>query len=143
LTTDIIVGFPGETEDDFQATLDLVEQVRYADAFTFLYSPRVETAAAKMEDNQSKFQKQQRFDRLLELQQRISAEIWLEDTDSVQKVLVEGRSKQGEGQLFGRSDANRVVNFSGSTELIGRTVRVKVAKVMRNSHLGHLVESQG
>ena len=143
LTTDIIVGFPGETEDDFQATLDLVEQVRYADAFTFLYSPRVETAAAKMEDNQSKFQKQQRFDRLLELQQRISAEIWLEDTDSVQKVLVEGRSKQGEGQLFGRSDANRVVNFSGSTELIGWTVQVKVTKVMRNSHLGHLVETQG
>ncbi len=142
LTTDIIVGFPGETEDDFQATLDLVEQVRYADAFTFLYSPRVETAAAKMADNQSKFQKQQRFDRLLELQQRISAEIWQEDTDTVQKVLVEGSSRQGEGQLFGRSDAGRVVNFSGSTELIGRTVLVKVARVMRNSHLGHLVETQ-
>jgi len=142
LTTDIIVGFPGETEGDFQATLDLVEQVRYADAFTFLYSPRVETAAAKMADNQSKFQKQQRFDRLLELQQRISAEIWQEDTDTVQKVLVEGSSRQGEGQLFGRSDAGRVVNFSGSTELIGRTVLVKVARVMRNSHLGHLVETQ-
>jgi len=80
---------------------------------------------------------------LLELQQRISAEIWLEDTNSVQKVLVEGRSKQGEGQLFGRSDANRVVNFSGSAELIGRTVLVKITKVMRNSHLGHLVETQG
>ena len=141
LTTDIIVGFPGETEDDFQATLDLVEKVRYADAFTFLYSPRVETAAAKMEDSQSKLQKQQRFERLLELQQQISAEIWQEDADSVQQVLVEGVSKQGEGQMFGRSDSNRVVNFTGSTELIGKTVPVKISKVMRNSHLGHLVEN--
>ena len=141
LTTDIIVGFPGETEEDFQATLDLVEQVRYADAFTFLYSPRIETAAAKMVDNQTKFQKQQRFDRLLELQQRISAEIWQEDADSLQQVLVEGLSKQGDGQLFGRSDANRVVNFSGSSELIGQVVPVKISKVMRNSHLGHLVDA--
>lgn len=141
LTTDIIVGFPGETEEDFQATLDLVEKVRYADAFTFLYSPRVETAAAKMEDDQSKLQKQHRFDRLLELQQQISAEIWQEDADSVQQVLVEGISKQGEGQIFGRSDSNRVVNFTGSAELIGQTVPVKISKVMRNSHLGHLVEN--
>ena len=141
LTTDIIVGFPGETEDDFKATLDLVEKVRYADAFTFLYSPRIETAAAKMEDDQSKFQKQQRFDRLLELQHRISAEIWQEDGDSVQKVLVEGISKQGEGQLFGRTTWNRIVNFSGSKELIGQIVTIKISKVFRNSHLGELVES--
>jgi len=141
LTTDIIVGFPGETEDDFKATLDLVEKVRYADAFTFLYSPRIETAAAKMEDDQSKFQKQQRFDRLLELQQRISAEIWQEDGDSVQKVLVEGISKQGEGQLFGRTTWNRIVNFSGSKELIGQIVTIRISKVFRNSHLGELVES--
>ncbi len=139
LTTDIIVGFPGEIEEDFQATLDLVEKVRYADAFTFLYSPRVETAAAKMEDNQSKVQKQQRFDRLLELQQQISAEIWQEDADCSLPVLVEGISKQGDGQLFGRSGSNRIVNFSGSTELIGQTVPVKILKVMRNSHLGELV----
>lgn len=141
LTTDIIVGFPGETEDDFKATLDLVESVRYADAFTFLYSPRIETAAAEMEDNQSKFQKQQRFNRLLELQQRISAEIWQEDANSVQKVLVEGLSKQGEGQLFGRTTWNRIVNFSGSKELIGQIVTIKISKVFRNSHLGELVES--
>ena len=141
LTTDIIVGFPGETEDDFKATLDLVERVRYADAFTFLYSPRIETAAAEMEDNQSKFQKQQRFNRLLELQQRISAEIWQEDGDNVQKVLVEGISKQGEGQLFGRTIWNRIVNFNGSKELIGQSVTVRISKVFRNSHLGKLLES--
>jgi len=140
LTTDIIVGFPQENEEDFQATLDLVEQVRYADAFTFLYSPRVETAAAKMEDNQSKLQKQQRFDRLLQLQQQISAEVWQEDAGCVMPVLIEGISKQGDGQLFGRSVWNRIVNFSGAAELIGQTVPVKILKVMRNSHLGELVE---
>jgi len=141
LTTDIIVGFPGETEDDFKATLDLVEKVRYADAFTFLYSPRIETAAAEMEDNQSKFQKQQRFDRLLDLQQQVSAEIWQEDAGQVVSVLVEGESRQGDGQMFGRTTANRIVNFSGSNELIGQIVAVKISKVFRNSHLGELVES--
>jgi len=136
LTTDIIVGFPGETEDDFQATLDLVEQVGYADAFTFLYSPRVETPAATMVDNASARQKQQRFDRLLQLQQRISGEIWQADIGKVLPVLVEGASKKAAGQLFGRSVWNRVVNFSGSQELIGRIVPVAIVKVLRNSHLG-------
>ena len=142
LTTDVIVGFPGETEDDFQATLDLVEQVGYADAFTFLYSPRVETAAAKMVDDQSAVQKQQRFNRLLELQQQTSAAIWQTDTGQVLSVLVEGESRQGDGQLFGRTTANRIVNFSGSSELIGQIVTVKISKVFRNSHLGELVESK-
>ncbi|MBW6509552.1 MAG: tRNA (N6-isopentenyl adenosine(37)-C2)-methylthiotransferase MiaB [Desulfuromonadales bacterium] len=136
LTTDIIVGFPGETEEDFQATLDLVEQVRYADAFTFLYSPRVETAAATMPDNASAHRKQQRFDRLLKLQQRISSEIWQEDAGCIVPVLVEGASKQGNGQLFGRTVWNRIVNFSGPQELIGRIVPVTIVKVLRNSHLG-------
>jgi len=142
LTTDIIVGFPGETEDDFQATLDLVEQVKYADAFTFLYSPRVETAAAKMADAQSPLQKQQRFDRLLTLQQQISASIWQQDGGQILDVLVEGESKQGEGQLFGRTTWNRIVNFSGSNDLIGQTVEVKIDRVMRNSHLGTHVNQE-
>ena len=140
LTTDIIVGFPGETEEDFQATLDLVEQVGYADAFTFLYSPRIETAAASMEDKTSARQKQQRFDRLLKLQQRISADIWEQDADSVLPVLVEGASKQGDGQLFGRTAWNRIVNFSGEQKLIGRIVPVNIVKVLRNSHLGELAD---
>ncbi|MDA3903233.1 MAG: tRNA (N6-isopentenyl adenosine(37)-C2)-methylthiotransferase MiaB [Desulfuromusa sp.] len=140
LTTDIIVGFPGETEEDFQATLDLVEQVGYVDAFTFLYSPRVETAAAKMLDDQSSVQKQQRFDRLLKLQQETSAAIWQTDAGQELSVLVEGESRQGDGQLFGRSTWNRIVNFRGSADLVGHTVTVKIAKVLRNSHIGELVE---
>ncbi len=139
LTTDVIVGFPGENEDDFQATLDLVEQVGYADAFTFLYSPRVETAAAKMVDDQSAMQKQQRFDRLLKLQQQTSATIWQADAGQELSVLVEGESRQGDGQMFGRTTWNRIVNFSGSIELIGQIVTVRITKVFRNSHLGELV----
>lgn len=138
LTTDIIVGFPGETEADFQATLDLVEQVRYADAFTFLYSLRTGTAAAELNDDQSNVQKQQRFERLLELQNRIGAETWQTDLHQVLSVLVEGESKQGDGQLFGRSSWNRIVNFSGDKGLIGRVVPVKIVKVFRNSNLGEL-----
>ncbi len=139
LTTDIIVGFPGEIEEDFQATLNLVEQVGYADAYTFLYSPRIGTAAAKMPDSQSRMQRQQRFNRLLELQQKISADIWQTDAGRVLSVLVEGESKQGDGQLFGRTTWNRIVNFRGSAELIGRTVPIKIIKVLRNSHLGELI----
>jgi tRNA-2-methylthio-N6-dimethylallyladenosine synthase len=139
LTTDIIVGFPRETEEDFQATLNRVEQVGYADAYTFLYSPRVGTAAAKMQDNQSKIQRQQRFNRLLELQQKISADIWQMDAGRVMSVLVEGESKQGDGQLFGRTTWNRIVNFPGSSELIGQIVPIKITKVLRNSHLGKLI----
>lgn len=142
LTTDIIVGFPGETEEDFQATLDLVEKVGYADAYTFLYSSRIETAAAKMDDDQTGEQKQERFERLLKLQQRISADIWQADTNQILPVLVEGVSKQGNGQLFGRTDWNRIVNFTGTEDLIGSIVPVRISKVLRNSHLGDFVAPQ-
>ncbi len=138
LTTDIIVGFPKEGEDDFQATLDLVKEVRYADAYTFLYSPRVETAAARMEDIFSADEKQDRFDRLVALQQQISAEIWRSDVGRIQDVLVEGPSKQGQGQMFGRTTWNRIVNFNGSADMAGQILPVKITESFRNSHLGQL-----
>jgi tRNA-2-methylthio-N6-dimethylallyladenosine synthase len=138
LTTDIIVGFPGETEEDFQATLAMVEKVRYADAFTFLYSPRTGTAAAELNDDQSSVQKQERFERLCALQNRNSEEAWQADLGVVLPVLVEGESKQGDGQIFGRTTWNRIVNFAGDKELIGNIVPVKIAKVFRNSNLGEL-----
>ncbi len=138
LTTDIIVGFPRETEEDFQATLDLVAQVRYADAFTFLYSPRSGTAAAELPNELPDHLKQQRFDRLLELQNAISGQTWQADLGTILPVLVEGESKQGDGQLFGRTVWNRIVNFDGPKELIGQLVPVKISKVFRNSNLGEL-----
>ncbi|WP_020676091.1 tRNA (N6-isopentenyl adenosine(37)-C2)-methylthiotransferase MiaB [Geopsychrobacter electrodiphilus] len=139
LTTDVIVGFPGETEEDFQQTLDLVTEVGYADAFTFLYSRRSGTAAAELEDKVGARVKQQQFDRLLALQQENSRRIWASDLGRSVSVLVEGESRQGEGQMFGRSTWNRIVNFAGSPELLGQTVTVKITKVFRNSSLGELL----
>ncbi len=138
LTTDIIVGFPQESEADFQATLDVVAEVGYADAFTFLYSPRSGTAAAEMTDNQSMVLRQQRFERLLELQNSNSEKVWQADLGKTLDVLVEGESKQGAGQLFGRTTWNRIVNFPGEKNLLGQIVPVKIVKVFRNSNLGEL-----
>jgi len=141
-TTDLIVGFPGETEEDFLGTLKLVEQLRYSDAYTFLYSPRPGTAAAELSDGAPRELKQERFERLLEKQNRISEETWQSDVGKTLEVLVEGSSRQGQGQLFGRSSWNRIVNFSGPEHLIGRLVPVKVTRSMRNSQLGELVETE-
>jgi len=137
-TTDIIVGFPGETEDDFAQTLSLVEEVRYADAFTFIYSPRPGTTAAKLKDDTPREVVQKRFDRLLALQEGLSATAWKQDVGDVLPVLVEGESRQGEGQLFGRSTWNRIVNFSGPSDLVGKIVPVRVTESFRNSQGGEL-----
>ncbi|ORJ59088.1 tRNA (N6-isopentenyl adenosine(37)-C2)-methylthiotransferase MiaB [Geothermobacter hydrogeniphilus] len=140
LTTDLIVGFPGETEEDFLGTLRLVETLRYSDAYTFLYSPRPGTAAAELPDDTPREVRQERFERLLKLQNRISEEAWQEDVGKTLEVLVEGTSRQGEGQLFGRSSWNRIVNFSGPTELVGRMVQVRVTRSLRNSQVGERVD---
>jgi tRNA-2-methylthio-N6-dimethylallyladenosine synthase len=138
LTTDLIVGFPGESEEDFAATLALVEEVRYADAFTFLFSPRPGTAAATLKDETPAALKQERFDRLLAVQERISHEIQAGDVGRTVDVLVEGASRRGAGQLFGRTGWNRIVNFQGGCELIGTVVPVHISRAYRNSHLGRL-----
>jgi len=138
LTTDLIVGFPGETEEDFLGTLQLVEELRYSDAYTFLYSPRPGTAAAELEDDTPRVVKQERFDRLLTVQNRISEETWQGDVGHTLEVLVEGASTQGEGQLFGRSSWNRIINFAGPPELVGRLAPVRVTASLRNSQVGQL-----
>jgi len=138
LTTDIIVGFPGETEVDFQQTLALVEQVRFVDAYTFLYSPRPGTAAAELTDGTPTEVRQDRFESLLKIQNGISVAAWQADVGSVQEVLVEGESRQGEGQLFGRNGWNRIVNFAGPKQLIGELVPVRITRSFKNSQLGEL-----
>ena len=139
LTSDIIVGFPGETEEDFVETLRLVEEVRYADIFSFIYSPRCGTAAAKLQDPLTSGERQVRFDRLLQVQEEISRNWRERDAGATLEVLVEGESRQGQGQLFGRTTWNRIVNFAGPRELIGQVVPVRVNRVYRNSHLGRLI----
>jgi len=140
LTTDIIVGFPGEDEADFSDTMTLLEEVRYAEIYSFLFSPRRGTAAAELPDDTPAAVKQERFDRMLALQNEISKDAWARDVGQVREVLVEGESKQGHGQLYGRTTWNRIVNFSGPPELVGQLVPVRVTKSYRNSQLGELVE---
>ncbi len=140
LTTDIIVGFPGETAEDFAATMSLLAEVRYAEIYSFIYSPRRGTAAADLDDPTAAEVKQEQFERMLAMQQEISQQIWDADVGTVQEVLVEGESKMGEGQIFGRSTWNRIVNFTGPAELAGQLVRVRITKAYRNSLLGELYE---
>jgi len=140
LTTDIIVGFPGENEDDFAATMTLLNEVRYAEIYSFLFSPRRGTVAADLPDDTPANIRQERFDRMLELQNGISEQTWRRDVGQVREVLVEGESKQGKGQLYGRTTWNRIVNFSGPPELVGQLAPVRVTKSFRNSQLGELVK---
>jgi len=140
LTTDIIVGFPGETADDFAATMTLLERVGFADIFSFLYSRRPGTAAAEFVDDTLATLRQERFDRLLTVQGEISRIIWATDVGKTLPVLVEGRSRQGDGQIFGRTVWNRVVNFHGDISLIGQTVPVRISRSNRNSQTGTAAE---
>src|SRR5206468_1697289 len=113
LTTDIIVGFPGETEDDFRETLEVVEEVGYDGAFTFVYSPRAGTDAAAMVDQVSDEVKRDRIERLVELVQRLAAERNSARVGRVEEVLVEGPSRTDPSYLRGRTRRNTTVNFRG------------------------------
>jgi tRNA-2-methylthio-N6-dimethylallyladenosine synthase len=126
LTTDIIVGFPGETEEQFQDTLDMVKEVEYDAAFTFIYSPREGTPAAEMEDNVPESVKKERLQRLMELQNEISLHKNLELKGQVVEVLVEGESKNNPEVLSGRTRSNKLVNFIGNHDMIGTLVDVKI-----------------
>lgn len=124
LTTDIIVGFPGETEEDFQDTLDVVRKVRYDSAFTFIYSKRTGTPAAAMENQIPEEVVKDRFDRLLAEVQKISAELSGRDVGTIRKVLVEGLDDHVEGLVTGRLTNNAIVHFPGDASLIGKIVDV-------------------
>jgi len=114
LTTDIIVGFPGETEADFEETLEVVEEVRYDGAFTFVFSPRKGTEAASMPDHVPEETKRERIERLVDLVRRIAAERNLERVGRLEEVLVEGASRTDPSLLRGRTRRNTTVNFSGA-----------------------------
>ncbi|RBP45601.1 tRNA (N6-isopentenyl adenosine(37)-C2)-methylthiotransferase MiaB [Garciella nitratireducens] len=126
ITTDIIVGFPGENQDDFKDTLDIVRKVKFDSAFTFLYSIRKGTPAAKMENQIPDDIKHERFNRLLELQQSISREKNALLKNEVVEVLVDGTSKNDEEKMCGRTRTNKLVNFIGDKNLIGEIVQVKI-----------------
>jgi tRNA-2-methylthio-N6-dimethylallyladenosine synthase len=116
ISTDVIVGFPGETEDDFQQTLDVVEQVRYDSAFTFVFSPRRGTKAAQFEDQLPHSVKRERMERLVEAVQRIAHERAQRFVGREMEVLVEGPSRTDPSRLRGRTRHNKAVNFEGLAE---------------------------
>lgn len=126
LTTDIIVGFPGETDAEFDDTLSLIETVRYDAMFTFIYSPRVGTPAAKMPDPYTRAQKQVRFDALVAAANRISEEKHRAYEGSVQRVLVDGADGRGDHPLTARTKGGRLVHMRGDASLVGRFVDVKI-----------------
>ena len=126
LTTDVIVGFPGETEEDFEDTLDVVSKVHFEQVYMFIYSRRVGTPADKMENQVPDEVKHERFDRLKKLAESQIAGNNQKYVNTIQKVLVEGKSKTNENMLTGRTETNKVVNFEGTDDMIGKIINLKI-----------------
>ena len=142
LTTDIIVGFPGETEEDFQETMDVVRRVRYDSAFTFLYSKRTGTPAASMDNQIDEETMHDRFDRLLRMVQEIGREQTARFTGQVMPVLVESVNAQQEELVTGRLGNNTVVHFPGSVSLIGEIVPVRLEECKGFYYLGTQAQAE-
>lgn len=138
LTTDIIVGFPGETEEDFMETMDVVRRVRFDSAFTFIYSKRTGTPAAAMDNQISEDEIKDRFDRLLAEVQKISSKVCARDLHSTKEVLVEGIDDHVQGFLTGRLSNNTIVHFPGETSLIGKLVNVYLEESKGFYYIGYM-----
>ena len=143
LTTDIIVGFPGETEEDFEETLDVVRNVRFDSAFTFIYSKRTGTPAAAMENQVPEDVVKERFDRLLKEVQDISAEVCGRDVHTVQQVLVEEVNDHSPELMTGRMSNNTVVHFPGDASMIGSLVDVYLEESRGFYYMGRIHEDSG
>ncbi|MBI4937261.1 MAG: tRNA (N6-isopentenyl adenosine(37)-C2)-methylthiotransferase MiaB [Nitrosomonadales bacterium] len=142
LTSDFIVGFPGETERDFEATMKLIEEVGFDSSFSFVYSPRPGTPAAEMADDTPQ---EIRAERLYRLQARIGEQeqaVSRAMLGSIQRVLVDGVSRKDGLELAGRADNNRVVNFSGAPGMAGRFVNVKITAALSHTLRGELMAEQ-
>jgi tRNA-2-methylthio-N6-dimethylallyladenosine synthase len=129
ITTDIIVGFPGETEEDFNETLDVVNTCKYDSAFTFIFSPRVGTPAANMNDDVSLEVKQERLARLNELVNKYSKEANMQYQDKIIPVLIEGISDKDDNILMGYTDTMKLVNIKGDKKYIGTIKNVLINDV--------------
>lgn len=139
LTTDLIVGFPGETEEDFEETLELVKTVEYDSAFMFLYSVREGTPAAEMENQVPDDIKHERFDRLVEIVNDLARKSNLKQIGREVEVLVEGLSKNREDILSGRTKTHKLIHFPGTEELIGQVVKVKINEAKSFNLSGELI----
>ena len=140
LTTDIIVGYPNETEEQFEETLSLYREVGYDSAYTFIYSPREGTPAAKMKDNVPMSVKKERLQRLNAVVNELSAAKMKEYEGKIVEVLVEGESKNNPDVLAGYTTKSKLVNFRGPKSAIGTIVKVKVTEAKTWSLNGEMVE---
>jgi tRNA-2-methylthio-N6-dimethylallyladenosine synthase len=137
LTSDVIVGFPGETAEEFEETLTLIQQVRYDSLFTFIFSPRIGTPAASMDDPTPKAEKNARFDRLCDLQNSISEQIHNRYIGKTMRCLVDGTDR---GHLTARTEGGRLVRFEGSEDLIGTYQNITINGATTWSLTGSLEE---
>ena len=140
LSTDIIVGFPGETNEDFEETLNLVKEVEYDSAFTFIYSIRKGTPAEKFDNQVEESEKHRRFDLLVSTVNEISEKKNKVYQDRIEKILVDGVSKNNKLMLTGRTDGFKLVNFAGKKDMIGSLVDVRITDAKTFSLLGEVIE---
>jgi len=138
ITSDFIVGFPGETEQDFEATMKLIDEVGFDNSFSYLYSPRPGTPAAELHDETPHEVKAERLKRLQKCIEKQEAEVAHSMLGTTQRALVEGVSKKDGSELAARTDNNRIVNFSGTAGMIGSFVNVKITQVVRHTLRGEL-----
>ena len=139
LTSDIIVGFPGETLEEFEDTVSLVDEVRYDAAYTFIYSPRPGTRAANMPDDTPMEEKSRRIQRLIDHQQRITTELCTRQIGRIEPVLVEEVSARDAQCVGGKTERGHMVNFAGDPSLIGRIVPVKITSAGKNTLRGEML----
>ena len=139
LTSDIIVGFPGETLEQFEETMDLVRRVRFDAAYTFIFSPRKGTRAAELPDDTPYEVKSERIQRLIDLQQAISLEVLEAQVGRVEPVLVEAVSTRDSGAVGGKTPRGHMVNFPGDASLIGSMVNVEITSAGRNTLRGRII----
>lgn len=138
LSSDIIVGFPGETEEEFQQTISLVEEIQFETIYAFMYSPRPFTKAAQFEDQLIESVKNERLNRLFDAHEKMAFALVKKYEGQTLEVLVEKRNEQG--KLYGRSTQNKSVHFLGSDDLIGQTVSIKITQAFPNNMRGELVQ---
>ena len=140
LSSDFIIGFPGETEDDFEATMQLIEDIGFDTSFSFIYSQRPGTPAAFIPDSISQETKKERLKRLQDRILQQASQISRKMVGTTQSVLVEGHSRKSDDELSGRTENNRVVNFPGPESMIGHFVDVSVTEALNNSLRGVIAE---
>ena len=143
LSTDIIVGFPGETDVEFANTLEMLRQVEYDEIFSFMYSPRTQTVSAKIYDDDVVDEiKKDRLQEVLRLQKEISLKRNRQGIGNVDEVLVDGRSRLKNGQVMGRTRTNRIVNLTGEETLVGSLLPVRIIGATANSLIGEVITAE-